>query len=86
MTRLEKWNFWGIRYVSGMKYSIVGEVHGDPQFTDGSVMTTAPVAFYSHDQETNTYYVTTKSGSVYQLGKPLDERSYQTLLSLPREL
>lgn len=86
MPRLENWSFWGIRYVSGMKYSLVGEIYNDERFVEGTIIRTSPVAFYSLDKEKDTYFVTTKNGTKYQLGEAIDAMYYQTLLTLPKEV
>lgn len=86
MPRLENWTFWGVRYVSGMKYSLIGLIYDDPRFVDGVSITTSPVAFYSVDKETGTHYVTTKNGTVYQLGRPLSQTAFGNLHALPKEV
>jgi len=63
---------WSIAYPCAKDTHLQGEVYGHPRYKDGTFVTTSPV------EKADGVTITTRSGSVYELGKV--EKNYREWL------
>lgn len=84
MTRLEK---WAIKYYpnpyaapENQPIRLEGVVYGHPRKEDGKEVVTSPIEKIDHDLR----QVTTRTGTVYQLGKPEEGYRQYVLKECPK--